>query len=287
MTSTHKLGATVPDRPPAGRESYATIVARLAGAQKITPGAPAYSRYVNRPLGRRLAAAGYLLGLTPNVITGISAAFSFAGIAVLALVRPSLLSGIVICAALVVGYAFDAADGQLARLRGGGSHAGEWLDHMVDAAKISALHLAVLISVYRFFDLGSAGWLLVPIGFVLVANVMFFGMILNDLLRARQAATTGRPVVRDRKPSLVRALLVVPTDYGLLCAVFLLLGATGVFFPVYTALFVANAAFMALAAVKWFRDMASLDTSRLDTSRLDTSRLDASRLDASRTDSAR
>ncbi|WP_111767665.1 CDP-alcohol phosphatidyltransferase family protein [Nakamurella deserti] len=277
MPSTTTAGPDRAATSPPTRERYGDVVARLAGAQKHTPGAPAYSRYVNRPLGRRLAAAGYLAGLTPNVITGISAAFSFAGIAVLALARPSWWSGIVVCLALVVGYAFDAADGQLARLRGGGSHAGEWLDHMVDAAKITALHLAVLIAAYRFFDLGSAGWLLVPIGFVLVANVMFFGMILNDLLRARQAAKTGTPVARDRKPSLLRSLLVVPTDYGLLCAVFLLLGASSVFFTVYSLLFVANAAFMALAAVKWFRDMASLDAPRTDAPRPATPRTDPAR----------
>jgi phosphatidylglycerophosphate synthase len=264
MMSTETAGPDVAAAPQPHRERYADVVARLAGAQKHTPGAPAYSRYVNRPLGRRLAAAGFLAGLTPNVITGISAAFSFAGIAVVALVRPTWWSGLVVCLALVVGYAFDAADGQLARLRGGGSHAGEWLDHMVDAAKISALHLAVLIAAYRFFDLGSAGWLLVPVGFVLVANVMFFGMILNDLLRARQAAQTGVPVVRDRRPSLVRSLLVVPTDYGLLCAVFLLLGAPTAFFAVYALLFGANAAFLVLAAVKWFRDMAGLDIPRTE-----------------------
>ena len=51
---------------------------------------------------------------------------------------------------LVVGYAFDAADGQLARLRGGGIIAGEWLDHMVDAIKVASLHLAVLVGLYRF-----------------------------------------------------------------------------------------------------------------------------------------
>lgn len=243
---------------PAETETYSQVVARLAGAQKHTPGAPAYSRFVNRPLGRRFAAAGYLLGLTPNMITGISALFSFAGIAVLALVRPTLWSGIVVCLALVLGYAFDAADGQLARLRGGGSHAGEWLDHMVDAAKISSLHLAVLIAAYRFFDLDSAAWLLIPIGFVLVANVMFFGMILNDLLRARQAAKTGAALKRQG-PSTLRSLMVIPTDYGLLCVVFLLLGAPSVFFVVYALLFAANAAFMALASVKWFRDMSVLD----------------------------
>ncbi len=267
MPSTTSVGPPVAAPPPPTREGYADVVARLAGAQKHTPGAPAYSRYVNRPLGRRLAAAGYVTGLTPNIVTGISAAFSVAGIAVIALVRPTWWSGIVVCLALVVGYAFDAADGQLARLRGGGSLAGEWLDHMVDAAKITGLHLAVLVAAYRFFDLGSAAWLLVPIGFVLVANVMFFGLILNDLLRSRQAATTGSPVTRDRTHSLLRSLLVVPTDYGLLCAMFVLLGATSAFFTGYTLLFVANAAFLVLAAVKWFRDMAALDAPRTETPR--------------------
>ena len=173
--------------------------------------------------------------MTPNQVTAISAALSFAGIAVLALVQPSWWMGALVCVALVLGYAFDAADGQLARLRGGGSISGEWLDHMVDAAKITSLHLAVLISVYRFFDLGSAGWLLVPIGFVLVANVMFFGMILNDLLRARQTAATGVPIARPATSTL-RSLLVMPTDYGVLCLIFLLMVSPLAFFVAYSVL---------------------------------------------------
>ena len=52
---------------PPTRETFAAVVARLAAAQKQrAPGSPAYSIYVNRPLGRRLAAAAYLAGLTPN-----------------------------------------------------------------------------------------------------------------------------------------------------------------------------------------------------------------------------
>ena len=239
-------------------ESYGSVVRRLAAAQKASKGAPAYSRYINRPLGRRIAAAAYLLGMTPNMVTAISAALSFTGIAVLTLVRPSWWMGALVCVALVLGYAFDAADGQLARLRGGGSIAGEWLDHMVDAAKITSLHLAVLISVYRFFDLGSTAWALVPIGFVLVANVMFFGMILNDLLRARQAAATGTTIARPASSTL-RSLLVMPTDYGVLCLIFLLMASPLAFFVAYSVLFVGSTGFMLLAAVKWFRDMSALD----------------------------
>jgi len=50
----------------------------------------------------------------------------------------------------------------------------------------------------------------------------------------------------------------MPTDYGLLCVVFVLLGAPVVFAWVYLAIFLANAGFMAMAAVKWFTDMKRL-----------------------------
>ena len=142
------------------------------------------------------------LGLTPNAVTGISALLSFSAIAVLALVPPAWWIGLLVAVLLVLGYAFDSADGQVARLRGGGSSAGEWLDHVVDAVKIAALHLAVLVGAYRFFDLGSRGWLLIPIGFVLVANVTFFGMILNDLLRpGRPPRPAHRSCGRPRRPA--------------------------------------------------------------------------------------
>lgn len=239
--------------------NYRDVVGALATAQKTTKGAPAYSRFVNRRLGRYLAAAAYLLGITPNGVTAISAFFSFAGIAAIIFLSPSLFTGVLVCICLVVGYAFDAADGQLARLRGGGSPSGEWLDHMVDATKISSLHLAVLISLYRYFDLTSAGWLLVPMGFSVVAAVMFFGMILNEQLRRN--ATQSAPVADRGNTSGIRSLLVIPTDYGLLCAVFILLAIPPVFLLVYAFLFVCNAGFMFLAAFKWFGDMKALGVS--------------------------
>ncbi len=229
----------------------------LAGAQKTSKGAPAYSRFVNRPIGRLFAAMAYRAGWTPNQVTALSATFSFAAIAVLALVRPSWWSGVLIMLGLVIGYALDSADGQLARLRGGGSLSGEWLDHMIDATKISTLHLAVLVSAYRFFGLSHPAWLLVPIAFTVVAAVLFFGMTLNDQLRRNFQASTGSTVERGATPG-IRSLMVIPTDYGLLCVVFALLGSTSVFFGVYVFLFACNAGFLALAAVKWFRDMQAL-----------------------------
>ncbi|WP_353648552.1 CDP-alcohol phosphatidyltransferase family protein [Nakamurella sp. A5-74] len=237
--------------------SHRAVVAQLAGAQKSAKGAPAYSRFVNRPLGRQFAALAFRAGRTPNQVTVLSGVLSFAGIATIALVSPSWWSGLLVGVLLVLGYALDAADGQLARLRGGGSYAGEWLDHMVDAAKIVCLHLAVLIGLYRFTDLAGSGWLLVPVGFTVVACVSFFGMILNDQLRRGLAAATGVTVDRGHTSPL-RSLLVIPTDYGLLCVVFLTFGLTDVFFPVYTFLAAYSALYLGAAAVKWYREMSRL-----------------------------
>jgi phosphatidylglycerophosphate synthase len=246
-------------RTPSGRpgaETFRQTLARLGGAQKGALGAPAYSRFVNRRMGRFLAAVAFHLGLTPNAVTAISAVFSATGIALLALVPPSWPMSAAVAACLVIGYALDSADGQVARLRGGGSPAGEWLDHMVDAVKSCSVHLAVLIGFYRFADLDPA-WLLVPIGYCLVDSVLFFGTMLNDALRAQHGVAI-RSQQRGERPSVLRSLLVLPTDYGLLCCVFVLFGAPTAFLSVYTALFVAMAAFLALASVTWFREMGRL-----------------------------
>lgn len=240
-------------------ESYRETVARLASAQKkAARGAPAYSIYVNRKVGRYLAAACYRAGITPNGVTGISAAFTFTGILLIALVPPAWWLGIIVWLLLAFGYAFDSADGQVARLRGGGSKSGEWLDHVVDCLKISSLHLAVLISLYRFADLDSAGWLLIPIGYTIVAAVSFFAMILNDQLKNVHAKKTGETVPTGGS-TVLRSLLVIPTDYGILCLVFVLLGWPVLFLVVYGLMFVANAGHLSLASVKWFRDMSALD----------------------------
>lgn len=243
------------------RLSFHETLGALGAAQKaVAAGAPPYSVLVNRRAGRYLAAAAYRAGMTPNQVTALSAAFSFGGIFLLALADPSWWTGVLVWAALAVGYILDSADGQLARLRGGGSVAGEWLDHVVDSTKIVTLHLAVLILAFRQFQLSPDGWLLVPIGYAIVGTVSFFAMILNDQLKAVTLLKTGRPAIR-RKGSAVKSVLLVPTDYGVLCLVFVLLGMPIVFFSVYTLFFVANTLHLAVASARWFRDMTSLSAS--------------------------
>jgi phosphatidylglycerophosphate synthase len=238
-------------------EDLRTTLRRLAAAQKGATGAPAYSRFVNRPLGRVFAALAFHAGLTPNAVTAVSAAFTATGIALLALVPPSPSLGLAVAACLVLGYALDAADGQLARLRGGGSPAGEWLDHMVDAVKIATLHLAVVVGWYRFESVERGPLLLVPLGFAVVAVVHFFATLLNEALRAQHGSAT-RAMPSGRRPGGVRSVLAAPTDYGVLCLAFVLLGAPGLFTTVYTALFAATATYLLLATGKWYREMRGL-----------------------------
>jgi len=245
-------GLAAPARP-GFRAAYRELAAAQKGAARS---APAYSRYVNRRIGRVLAAWAASVGLSPDQVTGVSALFTFAGVGLLAVGSPSWALGAAVCLCLVVGYAFDSADGQVARLTGTGSAAGEWLDHVVDATKISALPLALLVGLFRDGTVGDA-WLLVPLAHAVVGAVLFFAMILTEQLR-RAAGVRSQAAAGGRGPD-VRALLVVPTDYGVLCLAFVLLGSMPWFLAVYTAIVAATALFTAAACVKWRRDVRALE----------------------------
>jgi phosphatidylglycerophosphate synthase len=233
---------------------HRAIVAELASAQKSNRGAPGYSRWVNRPLGRQLAAAAFRAGMTPNGVTAVSALFTFAGIVVVATVAPAAWTGVAVALLLIVGFALDSADGQLARLTGRGSLSGEWLDHVVDCAKTVSLHLAVLIGWFRFVDQPD-GWLLVPVLFAIEATVFFFAIILAEQLvrragAAQEQATTAAPVARS--------LLVLPADYGLLCLAFVVSGLPTVFVPLYSVLMVLNVGILLAALPRWFRRLSAI-----------------------------
>ncbi|WP_082541181.1 CDP-alcohol phosphatidyltransferase family protein [Microbacterium sp. Root166] len=206
-------------------------------------------------MGRVFAAAAYSIGLTPNQVSLISAGLTFTGIVLLATVPPSFALAVVVWLLLALGYAWDSADGQVARLRGGGSLAGEWLDHILDSAKLVSLHIAVAIGAYRFFDLPDALWLLVPLGFAIVSTVTFFGMILNDLLRGKRGVPQSAEAGGS---SLGRSLLGLPTDYGVWCLAFVLWGVPQAFMLVYSLLALAAVLYLAAAVTVWFRKMKAL-----------------------------
>jgi phosphatidylglycerophosphate synthase len=231
------------------------VVGDLSRAQKPSAGTPAYSRFVNRRIGRVFAAAAFLGRRTPNQVSLASGFCSLVGIVLIATVRPSVPLALAVTALLVLGYGLDSADGQLARLRGGGSPLGEWLDHMIDAVKIVLLHSAVLISFFRFDAFSNDLVLLVPLGYVCLSSVLFFGLILIDQLRRRHG---GAQKPNERGDSVAKSLLIAPTDYGVLCLVFLTFAWPSLFALLYGALLAANLLFLAAAITKWYREMAVL-----------------------------
>ncbi|MFF2373741.1 CDP-alcohol phosphatidyltransferase family protein [Streptomyces xiamenensis] len=233
--------------------TFTAALRELRTAQKTSKGVSLYSRHINRPLGRVLAAAAFRAGLTPNRVTLLSALVSYAALAAVALLPPSWGLAAGVYAGLVLGFALDSADGQLARLRRESSAVGEWLDHVVDAAKITALHAVVLISFYRHFDLPHDGWLLLPLLFQLAAVVIFFGGLLREKLKPAPKPAPGTPA--PPPPSRVRAVALLPVDYGVLCALFLLLGSQTAFRLGYLALCAAYVLFCAAFLAKWFREL--------------------------------
>ncbi len=238
-------------------------MSQLRAAQKSSRGAPAYSRFVNRPLGRPLAAVAAATGLTPTQVTLLSGASTFAGIASIALLPLEWWSSVVITALLVLGYALDSADGQLARLTRSFSHSGEWLDHMFDAAKAATIHLAVLAAWLRYPELDPR-LLVVPAVFAAVASTFFFGVIAVDLLRRIHRLEHPETAAADapRSTSAAYSILVAPADYGVLCLLFLLLASPALFVPLYTALAVVNALLLVASAVRWHRSLRSLEGGR-------------------------
>jgi phosphatidylglycerophosphate synthase len=214
---------------------------QLAAHQKPAAGVPWFTRVVNRPLGRGAAAVAYRLGLTPDQVTVASALLWSGALAVLA--ATALPAGaattMVVTGLLAVAFVLDSADGQLARLTDTGSRAGEWLDHVLDAARIVAFHLAVGVAILRSGDLPIEA-AAVAGAFGLVASTRFFAQMLAEQL----LATTRR----DAPPTAHhpgRALVQLPADTVVLNACLLLLPWPSVFLGVYAGLAAANAVLLA------------------------------------------
>lgn len=255
------MASSTTGQPTVGpRSRFSQIVGALTQAQKSNRGAPGYSRWINRPIGRIFAATAFKLGLKPNHVTAISAVFTLVGILALAFGQPSIWWGVLVCLLLIIGYALDSADGQLARLRGGGSLAGEWLDHVVDAFKCTTIHLAVLFLWYRTLD--APTWtLIIPIIFTVESCVWFFTMLLSDMMvrAARSGTNFGTQTASEpQKAPLLRSVAALPADYGLLCVLFWLIGFPTVFWVVYTVIAALNVLILARQLPIWYKRVSGL-----------------------------
>lgn len=256
----HKIPLIEPTAP------WGEVRQALVAVQKSNRNAQAYSRWINRPFGRVLAATGYKLGLSPNAISLISACFTFPAIVLIAILEPSWSAGCLIAALLVLGYALDSADGQVARLRGGGSLSGEWLDHVLDSIKAVGFHVAVAVSWFTHLGDWPVSTTLVPMGFAIQASVFFFGIIITDLLLRNAGAKKQVLAVDEGRQSVATSLLGIPADYGFLCLTMVLLGWFEGWRWLYVALAMANVLLLLLQLIRWYRRVAAVDLSKASVS---------------------
>lgn len=215
------------------RPSIRENLRNLHLAQKSGAGVPAYTRWVNRRAARIVAATAAAVGLTPNGVTALSALLSGAGLAVLLIAGPQWWSALLCAVLLAAGYVFDSADGQVARLTGAGSPAGEWLDHVVDAARTPAIHLSVAVAV--MLHRPELIWVgVIGLCFAVLSAAQFMSQILAEQLVRRAG---GEEVTGSR---VLQSLVLLPTDSGVLCWSFALWVWSPLFALAYTALFVVN-----------------------------------------------
>jgi hypothetical protein len=113
----------------------------------------------------------------------------------------------------------------------------------------------VLVSIYRFVPSAPDAVLVIPLVFLVVDVTSFFGILQLPHLRAQGGAASApaRPEGRWRR------WLILPTDYGTFCWMFVLLGAPAAFLTGYGLMLLANAALLALACRKWWRELRALD----------------------------
>lgn len=244
------------------RLAFTRCLADLNAAQKPGAGVPAYTRWVNRRLARYAAAGAVALRLSPNAVTAASAVLSFAGLAVLLIFAPGPGTAAGAAVLLAGGYVLDSADGQVARVTGRGGPAGEWLDHVVDAVRTPAIHLTVLAALALHADV--PGWVLVlPLLYCLMSGGQFMSQILAEQLLRSAAASSppsgaAAPGVSSTAPGALRSFVLLPTDAGALCWVFVLWGSGPLFLAAYGSLFLLNLLAVAASMRRKYRALASL-----------------------------
>ncbi len=132
------------------------------------------SKYINRPVSRRLSVALSRTPLTPNHITLLSFFMVLLGAIGLATMDPRfwIAGGILIQIASIV----DGCDGEIARLKLLQSPQGAWLDTVLDRYSDLAVGLAVTFAASQLYD---AAWIW-PAGFAATASFLMGSYVTKE-----------------------------------------------------------------------------------------------------------
>jgi hypothetical protein len=171
--------------------------------------APSTDEWIDRHLSRPVAAVLVrLVARTPMTANQITAVAGAVGVASgIGLARATPLSLGLAAAGIVAYLVLDCADGQLARLRGGGSRGGRLLDGACDYVCALSLHVGAVIGLIRTAhpDLPA-----LPTG-VEVSIVVLAGMLLAvragvyDDLKGRVRSLSGAAPDERDDPDAIRA----------------------------------------------------------------------------------
>jgi len=125
--------------------------ARVSDFYSTNRGGGLYSEAISQRVGAVIAYASHRLGIAPTALTLINLLLVL-GASVLVIARadatPFWVIGLIALVAWQIGYAFDCADGQLARVSGRASAAGGRVDVLADvAAQISLVTAVAAVAV--------------------------------------------------------------------------------------------------------------------------------------------
>lgn len=227
--------------------------ANLKSAQKRSKGVPIYTLYFNRPVGRVIAAASPRQ-VTPNMLTAAGGVLTYLAIFLLMFFAGGTGGWMVVGVLLIIGFFFDSADGQLARLRKSSSLSGEWLDHVLDSGRIAFIHMATFWFLIRNDVASPTIVAAVCAVFGVAAVAVFYGGTLYEKLLPPTTKHQENLVVdaRGKRRMVLRSALMVPVDYGTLCWIFILLPWPRLFFTLYVLLGLVKVATTVMLLAKWY-----------------------------------
>lgn len=191
----------------------------LAASQKKGAGTPAYTRFVNRHLGRLLASVLAAFNFSPNIISLISSAITITCFIIFTLLsQVSIIQSSALVILLYFAYALDSADGQVARLLDKQSKNGEWLDHTLDAIKIPLGHGVAILLIIKNIPTNKL-LIIFYLTIISIASANFLSGILKSKLLS--SPTTPKHKIIKGRNSVIRSFLTLPLDYGLFILIFL------------------------------------------------------------------
>lgn len=243
-------------RPPSLATRFRHGYEVLRDRQKPGAGVPAYTRWVNRAAARPVAAAAHAAGFSPNSMTFLSLGCSLVGFVALTVMDPRTFAGPLAAVFFAIAYLLDSADGQVARLSGRSSSAGEWLDHVVDAFRAPAMHVAVAVAAWRH-GLDDTVFL-VALAMSIVVSGQFMSQILAEQLRRGQRAANSADPDSARKG---QSWLLLPTDPGVWAWVFVIWSWQDAFAVTFVVLAFANLLHCLASLRRRFRQLSQFASS--------------------------